>query len=153
MRIRLLVVGKIRNNALDALITEYERRIQRFCEVKSIVVKAEESGPQEYLMEREGERLQEKFAPGNYLVALDSRGDSFTSNGLADFLFRQFETGKKEVDFVIGGSYGLSARVKARANRLLSLSKLTFNHEMVRLFLLEQLYRCFTIRNNFPYHK
>ncbi len=153
MKIRLLVVGKTRNSAIAALIADYEERIQHFCEIKTIVVKPEECGQEDHVVEKEGIRLLEKIGEGEFLIVLDSRGESFSSEQLEQFLFRQFDGGKREMDFVIGGPYGLSRAVKKRANKILSLSKLTFNHEMARLFLLEQIYRCFAIRNHIPYHK
>lgn len=153
MKIRLLVVGKTRNSAMAALIADYEKRIHHFCEINTLVVKPEESGQEDHVVEKEGTRLLEKIAEGEFLIALDSQGKSLSSEQLEQFLFHQFDGGKREMDFVIGGPYGLSRAVKTRANKILSLSRLTFNHEMVRLFLLEQIYRCFAIRNHIPYHK
>lgn len=153
MKIRLVLVGKTRNSAMAALIADYEKRIRHFCEINTSVVKPEESGPEDHVVEKEGTRLLKKIAEGEFLVALDSQGESLSSEQLEQFLFRQFDGGKREMNFVIGGPYGLSRAVKTRANKILSLSGLTFNHEMVRLLLLEQIYRCFAIRNHIPYHK
>jgi 23S rRNA (pseudouridine1915-N3)-methyltransferase len=153
VKIRLLVVGKIRNSAMAALMADYEKRIRHYCEINTMVVKPEESGPDRHILEREGARLLEKISAGDYWVALDRDGESFTSEGLEQFLSRHWDGATREMVFVVGGPYGLAEAVKKRAHKVLSLSRLTFNHEMARLFLLEQIYRSLMIRNHLPYHK
>jgi 23S rRNA (pseudouridine1915-N3)-methyltransferase len=153
LKIRLRVVGKTRNPAMAVLISDYEKRIQRFCDIQTIVIRPEECGEEDHVVEKEGTRLLEKISDEDFLIALDRQGESFSSEQLEQFFSRRFDGGKREMDFIIGGPYGLSRAVKSRADKILSLSKLTFNHEMARLFLLEQIYRCFAIRNHLPYHK
>ena len=92
------------------------------------------------------------IAPQDYVVLLDEHGREFTSREFATYIERKMQTVAKQLVFIIGGPYGFSPEVTARANDKISLSKMTFSHEMVRLFLTEQLYRAMTIINNEPYH-
>jgi 23S rRNA (pseudouridine1915-N3)-methyltransferase len=101
----------------------------------------------------EGKKIAELFDPGNYLIALDREGKSFSSEQFAQVLRRQMDAGIRQMDFAIGGPVGLDAQVLAQANLRLSLSALTLPHELARVVLLEQLYRAFTILRGEPYHK
>jgi 23S rRNA (pseudouridine1915-N3)-methyltransferase len=103
------------------------------------------------MRQRECERLVKQIPPNATLVLLDERGDQMDSPGLASFIGKQRDAGVAEVVFAIGGAYGFSEEFRRRG-RMISLSRMTFTHQMVRVFLLEQLYRAFTILNNEPYH-
>jgi 23S rRNA (pseudouridine1915-N3)-methyltransferase len=152
-KIRILLVGKTRQAALSVLIADYEKRIGHFCEIASLTVKPEEQGSPDQIKEKEGKRLLAKISPDDYLVVLDSQGEQLSSEQLEKFLSSHMDQFQKEVVFLIGGPHGVTEGVKQRANKVLSLSRMTFNHEMVRLFLLEQIYRGLTIRHHLPYHK
>jgi 23S rRNA (pseudouridine1915-N3)-methyltransferase len=116
-------------------------------------VKAVEEGTPAQVMRKEGERLLEKIHPDDYMVTLEIEGRSFSTEQFSKFLDERQETVRQSLVFVVGGHWGLSDQVRARATARLSLSKMTFNHEMVRLFLMEQIYRAFTILHHLPYHK
>lgn len=100
----------------------------------------------------EGEEILKRINPGDELILLDENGKSFTSEGFSEFLQKKMNSGLKNLTFVIGGPYGFSDAVYARATSKLSLSKMTFSHQMIRLFFVEQIYRAFTILRNEPYH-
>ncbi len=104
------------------------------------------------LKKEEGKVLLAKFAPDDYLVLLDEHGQEFNSPGLARWLERRLTASNRKMVFLIGGAFGFSPDVYARANEQIALSQLTFSHQMVRLFFLEQLYRALTILRNEPYH-
>ena len=101
---------------------------------------------------KEGELILSYIEPSHHLILLDERGKEYTSIAFADELQKKMNSGIKQLTFVIGGPYGFSQAVYQRANSKLSLSKLTFSHQMIRLFFVEQLYRAFTILRNEPYH-
>jgi 23S rRNA (pseudouridine1915-N3)-methyltransferase len=107
---------------------------------------------EEQQKEREGELIVQQLVAGDELILLDENGKEFSSSGFAQFLEKKMVSGIKRVVFVIGGPYGFSAQVYQRANGKVSLSKMTFSHQMVRLIFAEQLYRAFTIIKGEPYH-
>jgi 23S rRNA (pseudouridine1915-N3)-methyltransferase len=156
VKLRLLCVGKIGEPFLKAGIAEYAGRIQRYFPLTTVELKEEQGGGREseqrLLREREGERLLAKIPPQAFAIVLDERGQSLDSPGLAAVLEKRMVQGTQELVLVIGGPYGLSEAVRSRADLLLSLSRFTFTHQMVRLFLLEQIYRAITIVRNEPYH-
>lgn len=102
--------------------------------------------------EQEGKRILSKCQPGDTLILLDEKGKEFTSAAMSEWLEKQFHSGARRLIFMVGGPYGFDQAVYQRADTRIALSKLTFSHQMVRLFFLEQLYRSFTILNNEPYH-
>ena len=151
MKIRVLWVGKSRDAWVKEVIAEYAGRIKHYASLEVCEVRDEKGAEAEEMRRRECERLEKQIPAGAVLILLDERGEQMDSPALATFIGKQRDCGIGEVVFVIGGAYGFSEEFRRRG-RLLALSKLTFTHQMVRVFLLEQVYRAFTILNNEPYH-
>ena len=155
MNIKLIAVGKTDNPALQQLISTYEKRLSYYINFDLQLlpdIKNNKSLSEEQQKVKEGELILSYVEPSHHFVLLDERGKEYTSIAFADELQKKMNTGIKQLTFVIGGPYGFSQAVYQRANSKLSLSKLTFSHQMIRLFFLEQLYRAFTILRNEPYH-
>ena len=155
MNIKLIAVGKTDNPALQQLISTYEKRLSYYINFELQLlpdIKNSKSLSEEQQKIKEGELILSYVEPSHHLVLLDERGKEYTSITFADELQKKMNTGIKQLTFVIGGPYGFSQAVYQRANSKLSLSKLTFSHQMIRLFFVEQLYRAFTILRNEPYH-
>ena len=155
MNIKLLAVGKTDNPALQQLIDMYEKRLSYYINFELQLlpdIKNSKSLSEEQQKAKEGELILGNVVPSHHLILLDERGKEFTSVAFADELQKKMNAGIKQLTFVIGGPYGFSKEVYDRANGKLSLSKLTFSHQMIRLFFVEQLYRAFTILRNEPYH-
>ena len=151
MKLRVLWVGKSREEWVKEALADYAGRIRRYAPLELCEVRDEKGAGAEEMRRRECERLERQIPPNALLVLLDERGEQMDSPGLATFIGRQRDTGVPDLVFAIGGAYGFSEEFRRRG-RLLSLSKMTFTHQMVRVFLLEQIYRAFTILNNEPYH-
>lgn len=155
MKLRLVCVGKLSEAWQRQAVEDYAGRLQHYFQLEIVELKEEKGGRKgdiPGLLKREGERILEKVPERSYLIALDERGRSFTSEDLSKRLGDEMLHGGRDWCLVIGGPYGLAAEVRQRADSLLSLSKMTFTHQMARLFLLEQLYRSSTILRNEPYH-
>lgn len=155
MNIKLIAVGKTDNPALQQLISTYEKRLSYYINFELQLlpdIKNSKSLSEEQKKIKEGELILSYVDPSHHLILLDERGKEYTSIAFADELQKKMNTGIKQLTFVIGGPYGFSQAVYQRANSKLSLSKLTFSHQMIRLFFVEQLYRAFTILRNEPYH-
>ena len=155
MNIKLIAVGKTDNPALQQLISTYEKRLSYYINFELQLlpdIKNSKSLSEEQQKIKEGELILSYVEPSHHLILLDERGKEYTSMAFADELQKKMNTGIKQLTFVIGGPYGFSQAVYQRANSKLSLSKLTFSHQMIRLFFVEQLYRAFTILRNEPYH-
>lgn len=155
MQIKFLCVGKTADAALAQLIAEYQRRVGFYTPFEQIIlpdVKNAKSLSQEQLKNKEGEGILKKISGSDTLVLLCERGKLVSSEEFASFLEKRMQSATRQMIFVVGGAYGFSPEVYQRANFQLSLSKMTFSHQMVRLFFCEQLYRAFTIMNNEPYH-
>ena len=155
MNIKLIAVGKTDNPALQQLISTYEKRLSYYINFDLQLlpdIKNSKSLSEEQQKIKEGELILSYVEPSHHLILLDERGKEYTSIVFADELQKKMNTGIKQLTFVIGGPYGFSQAVYQRANSKLSLSKLTFSHQMIRLFFVEQLYRAFTILRNEPYH-
>lgn len=155
MTISLIAIGKTDNNQLQTLINEYIKRIGFYIKfVFEVIpdVKNTKHLSEEQQKQKEGELILSKISNADTLVLLDEKGKQFTSVDFANYLQKHMNSGVKNVVFVIGGPYGFSEDVYARVNGKVSLSKMTFSHQMVRLFFIEQLYRGFTILKNEPYH-
>jgi len=156
VKLRLICVGRISESYLREGIDEFAGRIMRYLPLAITELKEEKGGGKKpdprHLREQEGERILAKIPAAAFAVVLDERGESLTSEGVAALLERHMIQGTPEMTLVIGGPYGLSDAVRRRANLLLSLSPMTFTHQMVRLFLLEQIYRGLTIVRGEPYH-
>jgi 23S rRNA (pseudouridine1915-N3)-methyltransferase len=155
VKITLICVGRLSQTFLREGAAEYLARIERYLPFGVIELKEEKGGGKtssRTISDREGLRILDRVPRGAHLVVLDERGGSLTSEGLAGELERHMVQGTSDLVFVIGGAYGVSEAVKKAADRQLSLSAMTFTHQMARLFLLEQLYRGLSILRNEPYH-
>ncbi|HHY36201.1 MAG TPA: 23S rRNA (pseudouridine(1915)-N(3))-methyltransferase RlmH [Firmicutes bacterium] len=159
MQIRILAVGKTREKYLQMGVEEFKKRLAPYARLELLSVAEEKLADslspreEEQVMAREGERLLKLLKPGEYVIALDAGGRSFTSEELAQYLSQLALHGRSSLAFLIGGHLGLAPAVRSRSDLVLSLSPLTFTHQMVRLILLEQLYRAFKIMRGEPYHK
>jgi 23S rRNA (pseudouridine1915-N3)-methyltransferase len=159
MQIRVIAVGKIKEKFLQDGIAEYDKRLRPYAKVQ-IIELAEEKRPasaspatEAGAMEKEGERILAAIPEGSFVIALDVKGKSWSSQDLAASLGSRELSGKNQLAFVIGGDLGLAPAVLARSDMRLSLSPMTFTHPMARLLLLEQVYRAFRILRGEPYHK
>jgi 23S rRNA (pseudouridine1915-N3)-methyltransferase len=150
MQISLLAVGRIKQNGYAQACIEYQTRINRFSPFQVIELK-DQRGERDYSLAREAQDLLQKISPGAYVVCLDDRGTTFSSEEFAHWLDKQRVEGLP-ITFVLGSGWGLDANIKKRANFTLSLSKMTFPHELARVVFCEQLYRAFTIIQGHPYH-
>lgn len=156
MKIKAIFVGRLQDRYLKEGIETYRDRISRYTPIELIEVEDEAvtaKADHSKIKKKEAERILKKVAPGSLLVALDEKGKGLSSEGLAGFIQKAMDTGTKEISFAVGGSIGLGEKVRERADLTLSLSAMTFTHQMVRVILLEQLYRAFTIIKGEPYHK
>jgi 23S rRNA (pseudouridine1915-N3)-methyltransferase len=151
LKIRVVWVGKNRDPWVKEVVAEYAGRIRRYAPLELSEARDEKGAEAEEMRRRECERLEKLVPPGATLLLLDERGEQMDSPDLAAYIGKQRDSGTGELVFAIGGAYGFSEEFRRRG-RLLALSKMTFTHQMVRVFLLEQIYRAFTILNNEPYH-
>lgn len=151
--IKIVCVGKVKDKNLLSLIDDYTKKINSYHKLEIVEVKDEpiRDNPLQVL-NTEGNRLLEKIQDDEYVILLDLHGKAIDSVSLANKIDKLFISHPK-ITFVIGGSLGLSENIRIRANEAIKLSDLTFLHQMTRLILLEQLYRCFKILNNENYHK
>ena len=155
MNIKLIVVSKTDVPYLQTGIDEYIGRLRHYCDFELVVIPALKNGgrlsPDE-VKSKEGELILRQLEKVDYVVLLDEHGKEYTSVGFSEFLQKQMNAGVRTLAFVIGGAFGFSPEVYAAAQAKLSLSQMTFNHQMVRLFFLEQLYRAHTILRHEKYH-
>ncbi|MDX9888253.1 MAG: 23S rRNA (pseudouridine(1915)-N(3))-methyltransferase RlmH [Anaerovoracaceae bacterium] len=147
MNIRILCIGKMKETYWREASKEYEKRLSKYCSLTIIELKEDSS------LEKEGEDILKRLKEDDFVIALDMKGQQLTSEGLARRIESLAIEGKSKLVLVIGGSDGLSQEVLWRANLQISFSKLTFPHQMIRIFLLEQLYRSFKIIKGETYHK
>ncbi len=159
MKITVIAVGKIKERYLEDAIGEYSKRLGRYCRLEIIQV-ADEKTPEgagqaqeRRIKSREGERILGHIKDGAYVVALAIQGQMLSSEALAARIERLGVDGCSQIIFIIGGSLGLADEVLARADYLLSFSPMTFPHQLMRVILLEQIYRSFQIQAGTPYHK
>ena len=159
MKITILGVGKIKEKFFQAGIDEYKKRLSKYCKLEIIEV-ADEKTPdhasaieETKIKEKEGERLEKYIKKDSYVIALAIDGKMLDSVELANKINNLGIQGSSNIVFVIGGSLGLSEQILKRANYKLSFSKMTFPHQMMRMILLEQIYRSYRIINKEPYHK
>ncbi|MDE6475360.1 MAG: 23S rRNA (pseudouridine(1915)-N(3))-methyltransferase RlmH [Erysipelotrichaceae bacterium] len=157
--IKLVVVGKLKEKALLMLTQEYIKRLAPYTKLEVVEV-ADEQAPQtnsqaqnEQVKEKEGDRILAKIREKEYVILLDLKGEMLSSEQFAETLEKIQLYQSSEITFVIGGSLGISKAVIQRANMRWKLSDLTFTHQMVRILLLEQVYRSYKIRHHEPYHK
>ena len=155
MNIKLLAIGKTDDKSLQTLIDDYTKRLSFYIKFDLEVIpdiKNIKNLSEMQQKEKEGELILSKLSPTDQLILLDENGSIFSSVGFSDYLQKKMNTGIKTLVFVIGGPYGFSDTIYKKAQGKISLSAMTFSHQMVRLFVIEQLYRGFTILKNEPYH-
>lgn len=155
MKISLVVIGKTDAAYFVDAINEYKNRLVHYIPFEMEVIpdiKNVKNLREDQQKEKEGELILKTLQPGDYLVLLDEHGKSFTSMEFATYLERKMHVVSKRLVFVIGGPYGFSEAVYKAASEKISLSKMTFSHQMIRLIFVEQIYRAMTILNNEPYH-
>ncbi|MDO4805290.1 MAG: 23S rRNA (pseudouridine(1915)-N(3))-methyltransferase RlmH [Lachnospiraceae bacterium] len=159
MKITVVCVGKIKEKFYRDAVCEYLKRLSRYCKI-SIVECTDEKTPdgasdseERQIKEKEGERILSRISDSDYCIALAIDGMSFSSEGFSSHFSDLMMHGKSSITFIIGGSLGLSDGVLRRADELLSFSRFTFPHQLMRVILLEQVYRSYRIMNNEPYHK
>ena len=155
MKIKLIAIGKTDDKNLIQLINNYQNRLKHYVRFELEVIpdiKNVKNLSESQQKEKEGELILSKLQNTDQLVLLDDKGKHFTSVEFSQYLQKKMNSGIKQLVLVIGGPYGFSEAVYKKANGKLSLSKMTFSHQMIRLFIVEQIYRGFTILKNEPYH-
>lgn len=155
MKIKLFAIGKTDVKQLESLITDYTKRLGHYIKFDFEIIpdiKNSKNLSESLQKEKEGKTILNKLNNSDTLILLDENGKHYDSVQFSDFLQKHMNSGIKQLVFVIGGPYGFSTELYNRANGKLSLSKMTFSHQMIRLFFIEQLYRGFTILRNEPYH-
>ena len=155
MTIELIVTGKTDSQEVSALVETYARRVNRYCKFSVTVLpdlRSTRNLTAKQQRTAEGEAILRQLGEGDYAVLLDERGTEYRSVEFAGWLQKRLNSGVKRLAMVIGGPYGFSDEVYARADALLSLSRMTFSHQIVRAIFAEQIYRAFTILHNEPYH-
>ncbi len=159
MKITIVTVGKIKETYLKDAIAEYSKRLRAYCDLKIVEV-ADEKTPEQAsqavedgIREKEGVRILKQIKDDMYVITLEINGEMLTSEKLAEKIERLGIRGKSNIAFVIGGSIGLGKDVLQRSDYRLSFSKMTFPHQLMRVILLEQIYRSFKIQRGEPYHK
>ena len=159
LNVKLICVGKMREKFYIDAFAEYAKRLQAYCRLELLEIAEQRLGdrPSEKeiaaALEREGQEILKAVPPDAYLTALCVEGKQMPSEGMAELIAARENSGRPKLCFVIGGSYGLSPSVKARADRKLSMSQMTFPHHLARVMLAEQLYRGFKINEGSRYHK
>ena len=155
MNIKLLAIGKTDNKNLQSLIEEYSKRLSFYIKFDLEIIqdiKNVKNLSESQQKEKEGELILSKITATDQLILLDENGKTFSSLDFSDYLQKKMNSGIKTLVFVIGGPYGFSKEVYEKSQGKISLSLMTFSHQMVRLFVIEQFYRGFTILKNEPYH-
>ena len=153
MNIKLLYIGKNKNNNIETLIENYEDKIKHFINFKIQCLKTKNKSSQKSsIIKFDSEIIFKNLKKEDIIILLDEKGKDFNSMEFSKFLEERMIRGVKNLTFVIGGAYGFSKELREFAQNKISLSKMTFSHDMARLFFVEQLYRSLTIINNIPYH-
>lgn len=155
MKILLFAIGKTDDKNLIQLIDNYQNRLKHYIKFELEIIpdiKNVKNLSEIQQKEKEGQLLLKKIQPTDQLILLDEKGKDFSSVQFADYLQKKMNSSIKQLVFVIGGPYGFSDAMYAKAHGKISLSKMTFSHQMIRLFIVEQIYRGFTILKNEPYH-
>ena len=150
--IRIITVGTIKEKYLKEAIEEYLKRLKKYTNIELIEVKDEGLVEEQKAINLEGEKINKYLSPKDYIITLEIEGKAFSSEEFASKL-NQIQIENSNIVFIIGGSYGLSDEIKNKSKIHLSFSKMTFPHQLFRVFLLEQIYRAYKIMNNESYHK
>ncbi|SHK28946.1 23S rRNA (pseudouridine1915-N3)-methyltransferase [Maribacter aquivivus] len=155
MTIKLLAIGKTDSSQLQELIEVYQKRLQHYINFEIELIpdlKKTKNLSEDQQKDKEGELILKRLAPTDVLILFDEKGKQYTSVEFSTFLQKKMNSGIKQLVFLIGGPYGFSNEIYSKASGKISLSKMTFSHQMVRLFITEQIYRAYTILKNEPYH-
>jgi 23S rRNA (pseudouridine1915-N3)-methyltransferase len=150
--IKIITVGNIKEKYLKDAIDEYLKRLKKFTSIEIIELKDEGLVEEQKAIQLEGEKILKNISPKDYLITLEIEGKAYSSEEFAEKI-NQIQIENSNIVFVIGGSYGLSKDIKDKSKMHLSFSKMTFPHQLFRVFLLEQIYRAYKILNNESYHK
>lgn len=154
MNIRLLMLGKNKDDYLDDAVQDFMKKIRPFCKLELVYIKDEKvHSDVKRVLEIEAVRIREQLHDGEFVVVLDEKGKGLSTSQLHEQFSRWIDRGTGNIAFLIGSSHGLAPQIKAEADLILSLSPLTMNHQIVRIVLLEQLYRVFTLLRGMKYHK
>lgn len=159
MKIKLITVGKLKEKYLKDGISEYQKRLSRFCKFETVELPDEKTpdnasiAENQAILSKEGERILSKIADREFVIALAIEGEQFPSEKFSQILADTTVKGFSDITFIIGGSLGLAPEVKKRSNLLMSFGKLTLPHQLMKLVLIEQIYRAFMIQQGSPYHK
>lgn len=155
MQVECCYIGKTKEDYLQTGIAIYEKRLSHLLKIEKKIIpdlkKAKNLSVAE-IKKREGQLILERLAPSDVLILLDEKGKTLTSNQFADWMQQKMNQGTSKIVFQVGGAYGFAPEVYQRANGKIALSAMTFSHQMIRLLLVEQLYRAMAIINNLPYH-
>lgn len=155
MTIKLLAIGKTDSSQLQELIEVYQKRLQHYINFEIELIpdlKKTKNLSEDQQKDKEGELILKRLSSTDVLILFDEKGKQYTSIEFSAFLQKKMNSGIKQLVFLIGGPYGFSNEIYAKASGKIGLSKMTFSHQMVRLFITEQIYRGFTILKNEPYH-
>ena len=153
MNIKLIVIGETNNKNLKVLIDQYINKLNHYIKFDLIVIKDQKKKlPESIQIKKEGEKILSILKKNELIILLDENGEHKSSVGFSKFIQKKLNSGIKTINFIVGGPYGFSNEIKAISSHQLSFSKMTFSHEMIRLFFTEQLYRAFSILKNEPYH-
>lgn len=154
MKVTLLYLGKTSSAEVKAICQEYGKRINRYVKTEEVVLdnSSIKATDKSIVTEKEGELILKKLSPSDYVILLDDKGKEFTSIQFSQYVQGLMNQSHKNIYFIVGGAYGFSEGVYKRANAKISLSKMTFSHQIIRAIFTEQLYRAFAIINNEPYH-
>lgn len=155
MTIKLIAIGKTDSKQLQELITNYIDRLQHYIRFELCIIpdlKNVKNLSEEQQKKKEGELILKELKPTDHVIILDENGKEYTSVGFSEFLQKKMNSGCKQLVLIIGGPYGFSEDIRKKAISKISFSRMTFSHQMIRLFVVEQLYRGFSILKNEPYH-
>ena len=159
MKVKLICVGKLKERYLKDGISEYQKRLSRFCQFEMIELTDERTpdkasdAENQMIMAKEAQRIEKKIGQRDFVVVLAIEGKQFPSETFSQLISETTVKGYSDITFIIGGSLGLDPRIKKRANVLMSFGLLTLPHQLIRLILIEQIYRAFMIAQGSPYHK
>lgn len=153
MNIKLVVIGETNNKNLKVLTDQYIDKLKHYIKFDLIIIKDQKKKlPESIQIKKEGEKILSILKKNEFIILLDENGEHKSSVTFSKFIQKKLNSGIKTITFIIGGPYGFSSEIKSISNYELSLSKMTFSHEMIRMFFTEQLYRAFSILKNEPYH-
>lgn len=155
MKIKLLLIGKTDSDYLKKGVDEYLKRIKRYLPFEMLIIpdiKKTKNLSEDQQKQKEAELILNQLNPGDFIILLDEKGKEYCSVGFSEFIEKQMISGMKNMVFIVGGPYGFSNEIYKLGNLKISLSKMTFSHQMVRLIFTEQLYRALTIIKGEPYH-